>query len=232
MCPLLHSVSHTFVHLLVHLCVSSFVRLLLHTSCVSSLVCVFKVQSFVGKLRAVTGDALCMSESVGSFQQYKVVVYILTLQNTCMCRVQLNQCHLNAYGSGLRAICNACRSQMKDYWDVASRAFPSVNQHPEARSAGLLRSLRLSQDIKGFFKPLTATAKAANDANAVLNPIVGCQVTLEGVGVQWASVQVCAALHSSSLCPLMCLPIVFPVSACPLICVALSCMSALYLSAK
>ncbi|KAL3162268.1 hypothetical protein ABBQ32_009960 [Trebouxia sp. C0010 RCD-2024] len=81
------------------------------------------------------------------------------------------------------------RSQMKDYWDVASRAFPSVNQHPEARSAGLLRSLRLSQDIKGFFKPLTATAKAANDANAVLNPIVGCQVTLEGVGVQWASVQ-------------------------------------------
>lgn len=94
---------------------------------------------------------------------------------------------------------------MKDYWDIASRAFPSVNQHPEARSPGLLKSLRLSQDIKGFFKPLTATAKAANDMNAVLNPMVGCQVTLEGVGVQWASVQVCAE-HFTHLCLPLCLP--------------------------
>ena len=124
-------------------------------------------------------------------------------------RVQLNHSQLNAHGMGLR-VCNACRSQMKDYWDIASRAFPTINQHPEARSAGLLKSLRLSQDIKGFFKPLTATARTANDKAAVLNPMVGCQVTLEGVGVQWGSVQVSAGISHFVRLPVICLPLCCP----------------------
>ena len=86
--------------------------------------------------------------------------------------------------------CTCRRSQMKDYWDISSQAFPSVSRHADAHSAGLLESLRLSADIKGFFKPLTATAKTASGSLAVLNPMVGCQVTLEGIGVQWASAQV------------------------------------------
>ena len=84
---------------------------------------------------------------------------------------------------------------MKDYWDIASQAFPAISRHAHAHSAGLLESLRLGADIKGFFKPLTATAKTANGTQAVLNPMVGCQVTLEGIGVQWAGAQVCAAME-------------------------------------
>lgn len=93
---------------------------------------------------------------------------------------------------------------MKDYWEIASDAFPSVGQHADAHPpAGLLQSLRLSADIKGFFKPLTATGKTSNDTQAVLNPMVGCQVTLEGIGVQWASAQVCSATKcfSHPFCP-------------------------------
>ena len=89
---------------------------------------------------------------------------------------------------------------MKDYWDIASQAFPSISRHADAHSAGLLDSLRLSAEIK----PLTATAKAANGTQAVLNPMVGCQITLEGIGVQWASAQVCTAMKTSvtcSVCP-------------------------------
>ena len=97
---------------------------------------------------------------------------------------------------------------MKDYWDIASRAFPSVNEHADAPSAGLLNSLRLSQDVKGFFKPLTATSKTADDTKDVLNPMVGCQVTLEGIGVQWASAQVLAVTAALvSACFVVWLPV-------------------------
>lgn len=94
---------------------------------------------------------------------------------------------------------------MKDYWDIASRAFPSVNEHADAPSAGLLNSLRLSQDVKGFFKPLTATSKTADDTKDVLNPMVGCQVTLEGIGVQWASAQVLVVTAALGVCLFCCL---------------------------
>ena len=84
-----------------------------------------------------------------------------------------------------------CSAQMKDYWDIASRAFPSVLRYERAASANLLQPLKLSQDIRGFFKPLTATLRGTSEKDQC-STMVGCQVTLEGVGVQWANSQVFA----------------------------------------
>ena len=82
-----------------------------------------------------------------------------------------------------------CSAQMKDYWDIASQAFPSVLRYKTAASANLLQPLKLSQEIRGFFKPLTAIVRGVSEINQH-NTMVGCQVTLEGVGVQWADSQV------------------------------------------
>ena len=51
--------------------------------------------------------------------------------------------------------------------------------------SGVLKPFKLESIIKGFFKPLTGVAPSASNIEAAVTPMVGCHITLQGVGVQW-----------------------------------------------
>ena len=58
-------------------------------------------------------------------------------------------------------------------------------QPPSSRSpSGLLNALKVHSSIRGFFKPLTSNTAAGKDGPGF--GMTGCQVTLQGSGVQWA----------------------------------------------
>ncbi len=61
---------------------------------------------------------------------------------------------------------------------------------PPQQSMGVLEPLKLGSSIKGFFKPLTGVAPSASNIKAAVTPMVGCHITLQGVGVQWISKEV------------------------------------------
>ncbi len=77
-----------------------------------------------------------------------------------------------------------CRTCLNEYCQGASKLEVQALLHPPQSPSGLLNALKLHSNIKGFFKPLTGDLTKIHAA--AQNPsMVGCQVTLQGPGVQW-----------------------------------------------
>ncbi len=61
---------------------------------------------------------------------------------------------------------------------------------PKAEPRGLLLPLKLQSSTTGFFKPLTGDVTAQDPSSAHSVPMVGCQITVQGAGVQWVTDEV------------------------------------------
>ena len=80
-----------------------------------------------------------------------------------------------------------CSDTVKGYVLGATALGATV---PKAEPAGLLLPLKLQGSTTGFFKPLTGDVTAQAPGSAQTVPMVGCQITVQGVGVQWTTDEV------------------------------------------
>ena len=76
---------------------------------------------------------------------------------------------------------------MSEYLQAAQAIGVSLRQVIPHPPTGLLIPLRLGSHIMGFFKPLTA---ASCDQESTVATMVGCDISVQGVGVQWTLDQV------------------------------------------
>lgn len=85
---------------------------------------------------------------------------------------------------------------MSDYCQAAQAVGGSLYTIALHPPFGLLTPLRIGSQIKGFFKPLTKSI----DAKTPIMTMVGCDVSVQGVGVQWTLDKVGEADDSANTC--------------------------------
>jgi len=86
-----------------------------------------------------------------------------------------------------------CSNSVEEYVLGATALGAKV---PKAKPTGLLLPLKLQSSTTGFFKPLTGDVTVQDPSSAHSVPMVGCQITVQGAGVQWITDEV----HSKSFC--------------------------------
>ncbi|KAL0030509.1 hypothetical protein WJX79_000157 [Trebouxia sp. C0005] len=77
------------------------------------------------------------------------------------------------------------REPFKEYYLAVDRLGAATMHTQPQQPSGVLKPFKLESIIKGFFKPLTGVAPSASNIEAAVTPMVGCHITLQGVGVQW-----------------------------------------------
>lgn len=73
---------------------------------------------------------------------------------------------------------------MSEYCQAAEALGQSLYSVAPHSPVGLLNPLSLGSQITGFFKPLTGAS--CSTKSSVLT-MAGCQISVQGVGVQWTT---------------------------------------------
>ena len=115
---------------------------------------------------------------VGQQQQQQLCPVLFRLLVARKSLLMVLRYHLDEGGVTYR---NPIFSYAKAAWVLAYNDAPRLPEVP----TGLLGPMRIAPAIRGYFKPLTMIPETAVPGGST-EVMVGCQIALQGPGVQWA----------------------------------------------